>query len=432
MDPRTDPLPGSSPTATARVTAAVQARDSYGRLLAYLASTTGDIAAAEDALADAFERALARWPEEGVPSSPQGWLLTVARNRLRDHWKSAATRTGVPLEAGRHAGATAEGLPDEVDPDAVGDRRLELMLVCAHPAIDPAVRTPLMLSTVLGFTAAQVAVAFALPPATLAARLVRAKRRIKEARIPFVVPDRSALPERMGHLLEAVYGCYVIDWPIGGPEPTAMAAEARHLAEILADLAPGHETHGLAALINLAAARGPARLDDQGRFVPLSEQDTTRWDQDLIARGHRHLRAAQAAGGVGRFSLEAAAQALHCDRARTGATDWTALLGVHRALHRLAPTLGSAVALATVTAETDGPAAALSMLDELAERPDVGAQVARFQPAWAARGHLMDQLGRPAEAASAYEKAISLTTAPAERAHLESLLERSTPAPDES
>lgn len=402
--------PGS-PDEEARAVAARAARDGYGRLLARLAAPAGDIAAAEDALADALERALRTWPTDGVPRSPEAWLLTVARNRLKDHWKSAATRTGVPLDPNRHAGAHLE----EIDPDAVGDRRLELMLVCAHPAVDPAVRTPLMLNAVLGFTAAEVAGALALPPSTVSARLVRAKRRIKGAGIPFAIPDRSVLPERMADVLEAVYGAYAIEWPIGGVERReGMTAEALHLAETLAALAPRDgETHALAALICLSASRSGARRDSDGGFVPLAEQDPARWSSPLIDRGRAHLARAHATGTVGRFGLEAAVQAVHANRRETGTTDWPALLELHRAIHRLAPTLGSGAALAATVAEVDGPAAGLEVLDSL------GDAAQRFQPAWVTRAHLLDRVGRVDEAVEALDKAVSLTTDPAERRHLE-------------
>src|SRR6202034_4794727 len=191
--------------------AGVAARDSYGRLLALLAAATSDLSAAEDALADAFERALRTWPSQGVPGSPDAWLLTVARNRLRDQWKSARVQRAVPLDAGLDVLVHI----DDVDVDAIPDRRLELMLVCAHPAIERAVRTPLMLNTVLGFTAEQVGRAFSVPPSTMATRLVRAKKRIKAAGIPFRIPDLADLPARMASVLEAVYGAYVIDWSTG-------------------------------------------------------------------------------------------------------------------------------------------------------------------------------------------------------------------------
>jgi predicted RNA polymerase sigma factor len=406
--------------------ASVAARDSYGRLLALLAASTSDLAAAEDALADAFERALRTWPSQGVPGSPDAWLLTVARNRLRDEWKSARVQRVVPLEAGREAITPGRGGAlahiEDIDVDAIPDRRLELMLVCAHPAIDRTVRTPLMLNTVLGFTADQVGRAFSLPPTAMANRLVRAKKRIKAAGIPFRIPDRADLPARMASVLEAVYGAYVIDWATG-PQARQLPSEALHLAEVLATLVPGDpEVRGLAALIELSAARAPARVGADGRFVPLADQDPSRWDARLIGRAHEHLRAAHARGQLGRFQLEAAIQAVHCAREPGGSTDWPTLLSLHRILQSVAPSLGSGVALAAVTAEVDGPAAGLAALDALLA--EAGEHARLFQPARATRAHLLDRLGRTDEAVAAYDGAISLTHDPAERQYLQTRRDR--------
>jgi len=414
--------PGQDEPGPAARSAGLAARDSYGRLLALLAASTSDLAAAEDALADAFERALRTWPSQGVPGNPSAWLLTVARNRLRDEWKSPRTRRAVPLDAAQETLARI----DEIDVDAIPDRRLELMLVCAHPAIDRAVRTPLMLNTVLGFTAGQVGLAFSVPPPAMATRLVRAKKRIKAAGVPFRLPDRADLPARMASVLEAVYGAYVIDWATG-PQARRLPSEALHLAEVLATLAPGDpEARGLAALIELSAARAPARVAADGRFVPLADQDPSLWNRRLIGRAHEHLRAAHARGQLGRFQLEAAIQAVHCARGRDGTTDWPALLALHRILHAVAPSLGSGVALAAVTAEVDGPAAGLATLDAVAG--EAGEPARRFQPAKATRAHLLDRLGRQEEAVAAYECAISLTHDSAERQYLEQRRDRAAAA----
>ncbi len=406
--------PGPGATGPAAHAAGVAARDSYGRLLALLSASTSDIAAAEDALADAFERALRTWPAQGVPVTPDAWLLTVARNGLRDHWKSAhvqrASLLGDEQDSFVHT--------DDLDTDAIPDRRLELMLVCAHPAIERAARTPLMLNTVLGCTAEQVGRAFSVPPSTMATRLVRAKKRIKAARIPFRIPDRGDLPARMTAVLEAVYGAYVIDWATTGPQARHLPSEALHLAEVLTTVVPGDpEAHGLAALVQLSASRAPARLDAEGRFVPLPDQDPSRWDRHLIDRAHEHLRAAHARGQLGRFQLEAAIQAVHCARRRTGTTDWPTLLTLHRVLDAIAPSLGSGVALAAVTAEVEGPAAGLARLDALLQ--DAGVPAHRFQPARATRAHLLDQLGRGEEAVAAYDSAIALTHDTTEREYLQ-------------
>ncbi|MGC5628536.1 RNA polymerase sigma factor [Georgenia sp. Z1344] len=389
--------------------AARAARDAYGRVVALLAAADGDLQAAQDAVGDALERALRTWPDRGVPDDPAAWLLAVARNRMRDRWRSGESRLTGPLDDDV---ARRLAVVDEIDPDAVGDRRLELLLACAHPDVDRAARTPLMLDVVLGFTAAQVGRAFAVPARTMATRLTRAKRRIKAAQVPFEIPDRHALPERMAAVLEAVYGAYVIEWSTG-QEPSRLPPEARHLAELVAQLAPRDpEARGLVALVLLSAARAGAGLGPGGEYVPLDQQDPALWDRALIARAHEHLRAAHARGEVGRFQLEAAIQAVHCARTPEGPIDWATLRRLHLALDELAPSLGGATALAAVLGRTDGPDAGLAVLDRIADR------TSGYQPAWATRAHLLRLAGRADEAADAYDRAIALTHDPAQRRHL--------------
>jgi predicted RNA polymerase sigma factor len=388
-----------------RALVAEVARDSYGRLLAVLAAPTRDIAAAEDALADALERALARWPDDGIPANPEGWLLTVARNRLRDMWKSSAYRVNQPLDEIEYASTSLDD-----DMSAIPDRRLELMLVCAHPAIAPNIRTPLMLQTVLGVEAAAIATAFAVEPATMAQRLVRAKKRIRDAGIPFALPERGDLAERLPAVLEAVYGAYAIDWQLRaqGAPIESLSAEALHLALVLAELLPREpEVLGLAALVCLSEARRPARRAPDGAFVPLDEQDTELWDGVLIARGEELLRRAHDDRRPGRFQYEAAIQSVHCSRAAHGTVDVNALRKLHRALLRVAPSLGAAVASAAVDAQIDGPEAGLRVLAAIDDPA-----VERFQPAWTTRAHLLAEAGRIAEAAQAYRRAIELTADP--------------------
>ncbi|WP_165065495.1 RNA polymerase sigma factor [Marisediminicola senii] len=321
------------------------ARASYGRLLALLAASTRDLALAEDALGDAFERALRTWPVDGVPGNPEGWLMTVARNRIRDLLGSAAARTSTPLDVDVRAALV------EHDAEAIPDKRLELLFACAHPAIDPAVRTPLMLQVVLGFDATRVAAAFAIDPRTMSQRLVRAKRRIRVTGIPFAIPTRADMAARLPGVLEAIYGAYSLDWLDQNERVwESIADEARWLAVLTATLLETEpEAWGLAALLTFAQSRAPARVGSP--WPPLDQQDTAQWDRALIAEGEALLRRAHSFGDpLGRFQLEAAIQAVHCDRARGGTLDRDVLIRLYRGLVAIAPTVGARKALDALTA----------------------------------------------------------------------------------
>jgi RNA polymerase sigma-70 factor (ECF subfamily) len=376
-------------------------RASYGRLLAILASRTGDILAAEDALSDAFATALIKWRQE-MPNTPEAWLLTVARNRLTD-----VKRRDARIDY-------RDDLPDAVQPDMapdeIPDDRLKLMFVCAHPAIDARIHTPLMLQTVIGLEADVIAQAFLLPSATMAQRLVRAKRKIRDAAVAFQIPEPEDLPPRLSAVLEAIYGAFSRDW-LG---QDTLAEEAFFLATLLADLMPNDpEVLGLASLIAYTLSREEARVQN-GAFVVLEDQDVSRWDRDLIQRASVYLSRAKAQNRLGRFQLEAAIQAVHADRLMTGEIDWSALAQLHFGLSRIAPTIGSAVGLAAALGKAVGPAEGLNALDQVDARVRAG-----FAPAEATRAYLLSELGKTQEACAAYERAIALTVEAPLRRYLE-------------
>ncbi|MEM9433174.1 MAG: DUF6596 domain-containing protein [Pseudomonadota bacterium] len=371
------------------------ARAAYGKLLAMLASRTGDIAAAEDALSEAFLAALRTWPTRGVPDSPEAWLLTAAKNRRIDQARKDA-RLVVTNEVPE---MTDVFVPDL---DETLDERLKLLFVCAHPAIDVAIRTPLMLQTVLGLEAEQIARAFLVSPTAMAQRLVRAKKKIKSAGIPFAIPDVASLPDRMASVLEAVYGAYAVDWLEGAGD---LSHEAFFLSTILADLVPKDpEALGLTALIGFIEARRDARVHEN-MLVPVPDQDTDLWDMAMIERSANMLSRAATLGKTGRFQLEAAIQSVHAARSATGQTDWRALSQLYAGLVKLHPTIGAVVGRAAVTVEDAGPAEALKLLAKIE-----GPETDRYQPYHATHAHCLSRLGRIAEAAAAYDKAVSLCT----------------------
>lgn len=377
-------------------------RSSYGRLLAILASKAGDILIAEDALSDAFAKALIHWPKD-MPKNPEGWLLTVARNRLID-----IQRRDARIDF-------RDELPEPQEPEEqyidIPDHRLKLLFVCAHPAIDSRMHTPLMLQTVLGLDSDVIARAFLLPHTTMAKRLVRAKRKIRNTAVAFHIPDSEDLPSRVSTVLEAVYGAFSQDWMGGGP----LAEEALFLATLLADLMPDDaEVLGLAALIAFSLSREQARIDDD-QFVPLEDQEPSKWNAGLIQKATSYLSHAQAMGKLGRFQLEAAIQSVHADRLYTGVTNWDALVQLHHGLSHIAPTIGATVSYAAALGKAGKADVGLTALLEIDERVRAG-----FAPAQATQAFLLSELGRAQDAAAAYESAIALTPEAPLRRYLES------------
>ncbi|MGX8011030.1 RNA polymerase sigma factor [Mesorhizobium sp. ORM8.1] len=388
----------------ARAAAEAAARRSYGKLVAWLAARTRDVAGAEDALADAFAAALERWPRTGVPAQPEAWLLAVARRRdvdaVRRRLTSEAARDHLKLIAEEvEAGMNGEELPDE---------RLRLMFACAHPAIDAGVRAPLMLQTILGFDAAAIASAFLVSPATMGQRLVRAKSRIRETGIPFRVPEQAELGERLDAVLEAIYATFAEGWS----DPTGtetrrrnLAAEGIWLGRLVASLMPDEpEALGLLALMLFAEARRAARRSPEGDFVPLAEQDTALWDDGLIDEAEALLGQAAEKRIIGRYQLEAAVQSAHTVRRRRGRTDWAAIRQLYDALMTVAGSPVVAINRAVAIAETEGTPAGLAALYVLGDDK----RLQDYQPYWAARADLLARLGTTAKAAEAYDRAIGL------------------------
>lgn len=408
--------PDSASGGTAAATVEQVARTSYGRLVAYLASVTGDLAAAEDALGDALEAALRTWPERGVPARPDSWLVTAARRNLVDAARRRDTARRALPEVARmmdeHALRESNG--------ALPDDRLRLMFACAHPAVAAQVRSPLILQAVLGLDAARISEAFLVAPAAMGQRLVRAKAKIRDAGIPFRVPEVGELPARLDAVLDAVYAAYGTGWndvDAIDPDGSDLVDEAIRLARLLVELLPREpECLGLLAMLLHSHARRAARRDTEGAYVPLSEQDVTRWSSPMMAEAERRLAAALALGRPGPYQLQAAIQSVHNLRAVTGRTDWEGICRLYDGLLRLAPSVGAAVARAAAYRQADGAAAALHLLAELPE-----ASVADYQPYWVLRAHCERDLALPAAAGSA-ATALDLTASPQVAQHLRAVL----------
>ena len=400
---------------TARAAAEAVARRSYGKLVAFLASRSRDVAASEDALADAFASALATWPEAGVPDNPEAWLLKAARRRLID----AQRRRKTADDAEPHVRLIAEELDSHAMDIRFPDERLGLMFACAHPAIDPAVRAPLILQTILGFDAAAIASAFLVSPATMGQRLVRAKTRIREAGIPFRVPDPVDLPERLGAVLDAIYAAFAEGWT----DPAGAEARRRHLAEeaiwlgrLVASLLPDEpEAQGLLALMLHAEARRSARRSPQGDYVPLAEQDIAQWNHAMIDEAEALLHHASRRGIAGRYQLEAAVQSAHSIRRRGGDADWPAIVSLYDALMTMTESPVVAINRAVAIAEVEGAETGLAALDTLAEDP----RLRDYQPYWAARAGLLARTNDASAADEAYEHAIGLESDPVVRRFLQ-------------
>ena len=399
-------------------TAEAVARRSYGKLVAFLAARTGDVAAAEDALSEAFASALADWPRKGSPSNPEAWLLTVARRKMIDSYRGQRRElTGEELQdmaEGLGAAAIAEEIPDQIP-----DQRLALMFVCSHPAIDASIRAPLILQVILGLDAKAIASAFLMSPAAMGKRLVRAKEKIRQAGIPFRVPEHGELPGRLDAVLDAVYAAFAEGWTDPGGTDAArrdLTEEALFLAYLVTELLPEEpEALGLLALMLHAQARKLARRRADGEYVPLAEQDVSLWDSHMIAEAEVLLRRASALGSVGRYQLEAALQSAHVDRCRTGRANWAEVVRLYDALFEIAGSPVVAINRALAIAELRGAESAIQAMPEVA----TDARLAEYQPYWAARAELLARMNDYDEARRAYEIAIGLERDPAVRRFLQ-------------
>jgi len=395
------------------------ARNSWGRLIAFLSARCKDVAAAEDALGDAFRSALETWPRTGVPEKPEAWLLVAARRKLID----AARHRQVHEEATPALIAITDvALQMAESAEIFPDERLKLLFVCAHTAIDEAARTPMMLQVVLGLDAVRIASAFLVKPSAMGQRLSRAKTRIRVAGLRFELPGATDLPSRLDAVLEAIYAAYGSGWDdVAGADQRrkGLAKEAIDLGRLLLQLMPSEpEVHGLLALMLHCEARRQARRSESGAYIPLSEQDVTRWSTATIHEAERLLGSAAQFRQIGHFQLEAAIQSLHAHRAQTGCTDWTSIAAMYEGLVRIAPTIGALVGRAAAVAESRGPESALALLEEIPMK-----SVETYQPYWALRAYLLKLVQRINEARPAYTRAIGLC----EDAAVREFLFRETP-----
>ena len=403
----------------ARNTADAVARRSYGKLVAFLAAQTRDVASVEDALSEAFAAALADWPRNGCPANPEGWLLTAARRKLIDFARRRRTGDLAGGELQRLAQELEAATADAAGEMHIPDQRLALMFACAHPAIDAGVRAPLILQALLGLDAAMIASAFLTSPPTMGQRLVRAKEKIRKAGIPFRIPEREELPGRLDAVLDAIYAAFSEGWADSGGTDVArrdLAEEALFLGQLITQLLPDEpEALGLVALMLHVEARRPARRNTLGEYVPLAEQDIEVWNGAMIDAAEALLLRASTLNRIGRYQLEGALQSAHMFRRRTGETNWTSVLQIYDALLALSGSPVVAINRALALAEVNGAAAGLGALEELTS----DSRLTEYQPYWAARAELLARTGAHSDARQAYEVAIGLERDPAVRRFLQ-------------
>jgi RNA polymerase sigma-70 factor (ECF subfamily) len=400
-------------------------RREAGRCTATLIRILGDVDLAEDAVAEAFAVAAQRWPADGVPPNPGGWITTTARNRALDRLRRESTRDDRHLAA--HRLHDPAGAPEEEDPempdldafvDVVPDDQLRLIFLCCHPALAPDAQVALTLRLLGGLDTPEIARAFLVPEATLAQRIVRAKRKLRDNHAPYRVPRAAELPDRLHAVLTTLYLVYTEGHTASSGDALArtdLCAEAIRLARVLVDLMPDEaEAVGLLALLLLTEARQPARLAADGTMIRLAEQDRTRWDHDRIAEGHDLVRRCLRRNQPGPFQIQAAIAAVHADADSAATTDWSQIVTLYDQLFALRSNPVVALNRAVAVAERDGAAAGLDALSSID-----AAALTDYQPFHAVRAELLARAGRTHEAGVAYDRAIELSANPAERGFLE-------------